>query len=191
MERQHPVPFLLSQSNRSNNHNNNGETVTFKSLILKISKISWSSEDTAFLLTRWLQSCLGSGSEFDCILIFFFFFFSCFLGPHLQHMEVSRLGVQLELQLPAYTAATVTWDPSRVCDLYHSSQQCQIPNPLSEAKDGSHILVDSSWIHFHCITMGTLDCSLILVLSQILVKAGWEDGERDKAWLCSIFTPDL
>ena len=27
----------------------------------------------------------------------------CFLGPHLQHMEVLRLGVQLELQLPAYT----------------------------------------------------------------------------------------
>ena len=106
-------------------------------------------------------------------------------------MEVSRLGVKLELQPPAYTTATVTWDPSRACDLYHSSQQCQIPNPLSEAKDGSHILVDSSWIHFHCITMGTLDCSLILVLSQILVKAGWEDGERDKAWLCSIFIPDL
>ena len=29
-----------------------------------------------------------------------FFFFSFFLlGPHLQHMEVPRLGVQLELQL--------------------------------------------------------------------------------------------
>ena len=31
-----------------------------------------------------------------------------FLGPHLQHMEVPRLGVKLELQLPAYTTATAT-----------------------------------------------------------------------------------
>ena len=28
-----------------------------------------------------------------------------FLQPHLQHMEVPGLGVELELQLPAYTTA--------------------------------------------------------------------------------------
>ena len=28
---------------------------------------------------------------------FFFFFFVFFLGPHLQHMEVSRLGGEVEL----------------------------------------------------------------------------------------------
>ena len=33
-------------------------------------------------------------------LIFFLFFI--FLGPHLPHMEVPRLEVKLELQLPAY-----------------------------------------------------------------------------------------
>ena len=33
-------------------------------------------------------------------------FFLCFLGPHLQHMEVPRLGVELELQLPGYATAT-------------------------------------------------------------------------------------
>ena len=31
----------------------------------------------------------------------------CFLGPHLQHMEVPRLGIESELQLPASTTATV------------------------------------------------------------------------------------
>ena len=36
-------------------------------------------------------------------LVFFFFFFL----PHLCHMEVPRLGVKLELQLLAYTVATV------------------------------------------------------------------------------------
>ena len=44
-----------------------------------------------------------------------------FLGLHLRHMEVSRLGVESELQLPAYTIATAIKDLSCVCDLYHSS----------------------------------------------------------------------
>ena len=55
-------------------------------------------------------------------------------------MEVSRLGVELELQLPAYTTAIAMPDPSRVCDLHHSSQQCWILNPLSRARDGTRIL---------------------------------------------------
>ena len=32
-------------------------------------------------------------------------------------MEVPRLGVELELQLPAYTTAIATQDPSHVWDL--------------------------------------------------------------------------
>ena len=50
-------------------------------------------------------------------------------------MEVPRLGVKSELQLPAYTTATATWDLSNICDLHHSSQQHQMLNPLSEARD--------------------------------------------------------
>ena len=42
-----------------------------------------------------------------------------FLGLHLQHMEVPSLGVESELL--AYTTATAMPDPSRVCDLHHSS----------------------------------------------------------------------
>ena len=61
-------------------------------------------------------------------------------------MEVPRLGVQSELQLPAYNTATATPDPSRVCDLRHSSRQHQILNPLSEARDGTQILVDTSQV---------------------------------------------
>ena len=34
---------------------------------------------------------------------YFLSLFFFFLGLHLQHMEASRLGVELELQLPAYT----------------------------------------------------------------------------------------
>ena len=69
-------------------------------------------------------------------------FFVCFLGPHLWHMEVPRLGVKSELQLLAYTTATAMPDLSSVCDLYHSSRQHGILNPLSEAKDRTRILVD-------------------------------------------------
>ena len=39
------------------------------------------------------------------ICLFFFFFFFVFLGSHLQHMEVPRLGVKLELELLVYTIA--------------------------------------------------------------------------------------
>ena len=45
--------------------------------------------------------------------------------------EVPGLGVELELQLPACTTATAMQDPSYICDLRLSSQQCPILNPLS------------------------------------------------------------
>ena len=46
-------------------------------------------------------------------------------GAHLQHMEVSRVGVELELQLPAYTIATATWDLSCVCNLNNSHSKAR------------------------------------------------------------------
>ena len=70
-------------------------------------------------------------------------------------MEVSRIGVELELQLPAYTTAAAMQDSSLVCDLHHSSRQHQILNPLSEARDRTCILMDTNQIRFHCTTMGT------------------------------------
>ena len=51
----------------------------------------------------------------------FFFFNYCILGPHLWYMEVPRLGVKLELQLPVYTTATATQDPSHVCSWHHTA----------------------------------------------------------------------
>ena len=65
----------------------------------------------------------------------FYLFIYLFFGPHLQYMEVPRLGVELELLLLAYTTATATPDPSRVCNLHHRSWQHWILNPLSEARD--------------------------------------------------------
>ena len=61
----------------------------------------------AALKKNWLNSIV-----FTCILctsyILYLFIFGLFLGPHLQHMEVPRLGVELELKPTAYTTATAT-----------------------------------------------------------------------------------
>ena len=72
--------------------------------------------------------------------------FSCFvfLGPCPRHMEVSGLGAELELQLPAYTTVTAAREPRHLCDLHHRSRQRWILHPLSEARDPTHILMDTS-----------------------------------------------
>ena len=63
------------------------------------------------------------------------FFFFLLLGLHLRHVEVPRLGVESELQLPASTTARVTPDLSHICDLPNSSQQHWILSPLSRTRD--------------------------------------------------------
>ena len=72
-----------------------------------------------------------------------FVFVFCFLGPNPRHMEVLRLGVKSELQLLAYTTVTATRGPSLICDLHHSSWQCQTLNPLTEVRDRTPM---PSWI---------------------------------------------
>ena len=64
-------------------------------------------------------------------------------------MKVPRLEVESELQLLAYTTATAMWDMSCICDLHHSPQQCQILNPLIEARDQTHVLKNTGWVHYH------------------------------------------
>ena len=61
--------------------------------------------------------------------------FCFFLGPHPWRLEVPRLGVKSELQLRP------TPQP----------QQRQILNPLSKARDSTHILMDTSGLRiWHC-----------------------------------------
>ena len=57
-------------------------------------------------------------------------------------MEIPRLGVELELWLPAYPTASAMPDPRCVYDLHHSSGQCWILDPLIQARDRT----TSSWI---------------------------------------------
>ena len=99
-------------------------------------------------------------------------------------MVVPRLGVQSELQLPAYTTTTATPDLSQVCNLYHSSQQHQILNPLREARGRTRILTDASWIHFCCTATGTpylpvLECFPSLFEWSCLIF-------KTAAWCCRV-----
>ena len=70
------------------------------------------------------------------------FLFFCFSGLPPWPVEVPRPGVESELQLPVYTTATATRDPSCVCDPHRSARCHRILNPLS--RDRTRMLTDSS-----------------------------------------------
>ena len=72
----------------------------------------------------------------------FYYFILVFLGLESQRMEVARLRVKSELQLPAYATAIATPDPCHICNLHHSSQQRRIPNPPSKARDRTCVLMN-------------------------------------------------
>ena len=95
---------------------------------------------------------------FFCLFIYLLNFF---LGLHLQHLEVPRLGIQSELLLPAYARVVSTPDLSHDCNLYHSSRQRQILNPLSEGKDRTRNLMVPSQIRFRCTMTGTPQYNIV------------------------------
>ena len=68
-------------------------------------------------------------------------------------MEVPRLVVESELL--AYATATAMQNSNHVCDLHYSSKQRRILNPLSEASDGTSILMDINWFCYCRATTGT------------------------------------
>ena len=58
----------------------------------------------------------------------------------------SQTRGQIGAELPAYATAIAMLDSSRVSYLHHSSQQCQILSPLSEARDQTQVLMGTSWV---------------------------------------------
>ena len=74
------------------------------------------------------QSCIPVINpiwSFCIICLFIYLFIYWFLGLHMWHMEVPKLGVDL----------------SCVFSLHHCSQRCLICNSLSKARDGTQILI--------------------------------------------------
>ena len=134
-----------------------------------------------------LPRALGKGSlilqpsslcymPFTCIYLLFF------LGPHPWHLEASGLQVRLEWQPPAYTTASATPDPSRICDLNCSLEQHQILNPRTEARDRTHTLTDTSWVfnplshnrNSHTYISFHPTIPLLGILTEIKAEISWE-----------------
>ena len=80
-------------------------------------------------------------------LFFCFFSFVCFLGLHLQYMEVSRLGVSELCHWPTL-----------------QRQQCQILHPPSEAGNQTCVFTDTSQVCYHRATTGTPEMKPFLMV---------------------------
>ena len=87
---------------------------------------------------------------------FQFHFYIYFLGPHPWHMEVPRLGVKLELQLPSYTRATAIPHPS--LPVAYATAPGNVESLTHRGRPG--IKPTSSWILVRFVTcwdtMGTM-----------------------------------
>ena len=86
------------------------------------------------------------------LLLLLFFFFR---DAPIAYGGSQATGQNIELYLLAYATTTETQNPSYTCNLHHSSQQYRIFNPLSRARDWTHVLMDTSQIHFGWATVGT------------------------------------
>ena len=85
-------------------------------------------------------------------------------------MEIPRLGA---LKLLTYCTVTAMPDPSYVCDLYHSSLQHRILNPLSKVKDWTCILMDISQFHkplSHSGTPISISCATMAETKRRVVE---------------------
>ena len=67
----------------------------------------------------FLESVFKAEEFYFAVFFYFLFFIFCFLGPHLWHVEVPKLGVRFELQLTAYT--TAIWAKSATYTTAHDS----------------------------------------------------------------------
>ena len=98
----------------------------------------------------------------DCLRDeFLSFFLSFFLGGGRTHGKCKfpdwgRIGAAATILHHSHS----NMGSNCICSLHHSSWQCRILNPLKEARDGIHILMDTSWVSYHWAMMGTPDKSV-------------------------------
>ena len=92
---------------------------------------------------------------FCSLSLSFFFFFLFLVKATPMASGSSQARDWIRTAAAGHSHSHSNWDPSHVCDLYHRSRQRQILNPLSEARDQTCILMDTSWISYHWATTGT------------------------------------
>ena len=112
----------------------------------------------------------------------YFFFFN---GPTCSIWKFPGLGVELVLQLPAYTTATATPDPSRIWNLCHSLQQaltywvrpgieptfsqrlCQVRNPSNHR--GNFCTLFCVWLLCWCDSLMLLQVAVVHLLICMII----------------------
>ena len=109
----------------------------------EVNWVKWWTQGTPGCAWVWSE---GMGSQDSLPPWISFFLFFCFFrvtlaahGSSQARGPIGAAGASLHHSHPMP-------DVSCVCDLHHSSQQCWILNPLSEAKDWACILMDTSQI---------------------------------------------
>ena len=118
----------------------------------------------SFFFSLLLRVLAGGACVPFFFVVCFFVFYFFFLGPHLWHMDVPRLRVELELQLLAYTTAVP--DPNHIFNLGCSLWQGRMLHPMSKARDQTCILMDTSGVlsllsqngNSHSILIKCLSC---------------------------------
>ena len=95
-----------------------------------------------------------------CLILSSLWVVGSYLLLYLQELDLVYtgplvFGVKSELQLPVYTTATALgiWAMAAAYTTAHGN--AGIPDPLSRARDQTHFLMDTSWVHYCWATMGT------------------------------------
>ena len=97
--------------------------------------------------------------------------FVCLFRAALAAYGSSQARGQIRTTATTYTTPTATWDVDCVCDLHHSSQQRWILNTLSEARDQTWVLMDTSRVcyplsHSGNPQAGVFEIEKVVKLSQ-------------------------
>ena len=116
-------------------------------------------------------------SNFDSFFDPFVVIILFLLKPAIMAYGISQARGRTELQLPTYARATAMRDPSCICNLHHSLWQCKMLNPLNEARNRTHIFMDTSWIFNPLSHIWELPHllfrSVFFYISQTFVKLSW------------------
>ena len=87
--------------------------------------------------------------RYSKLYIEFYIFFKFYFRATPMAYGSSQARVPVGAVAATLCIATATTDLNLVCDLHHSSWQCQILNPLSKAREQTHVLMDPSQVHYH------------------------------------------
>jgi len=126
----------------------------------------------------------------NSLLYGFFFFFGLFLGPQSLHMEVPQARGQM-----GAAVSGLCHSHSNVRSKLRLRPTLQLlampdPRPTGWGGGSNGILLDTSRIHFHCATTGTLS-GLFKEKNNSGGKGTWENADtwmEIQTWWCSGYT---